>query len=212
MIIMKKRSMSMLLIFAALLILLTACDSDGPAGASSDAEVSNAVTAGQNLQNEQQSNAAATATPTTNPPKPTVITDQYLIDLGLPVYVPGSINVKSAEEVQNYHEYPFHPTMREVYYGIEGVFQELVENGSATFIFDNSREKYGNSEPKEMPLAMFLKHYQVSKGEFEAALVELQRASKELGHDVTDEMWELPNADIIYTFDNEIINYYYRRA
>jgi hypothetical protein len=39
-----------------------------------------------------------------------------------------------------------------------------------------------------------------------------KRINIELGIDMTNEENELPNGDIIYTFDNDIINEYYRRA
>ena len=39
----------------------------------------------------------------------------------------------------------------------------------------------------------------------------LEYLRDELGHDINVEGAEIPNADIIYTFDNEIINNYYLR-
>ncbi|MDR2687449.1 MAG: hypothetical protein LBB75_06830, partial [Oscillospiraceae bacterium] len=59
--------------------------------------------------------------------------------------------------------------------------------------------------------ATLIKRYDVPKGKFEEAI---QKAAKRYvveGHNLTQEAWELPNPDILYTFDNEIINAYYRR-
>lgn len=72
-----------------------------------------------------------------------------------------------------------------------------------------------NVEPQEMYLVSFVKHFKISREDFEAACEKKRLRFEELhnvnGHDISDEAHEIPNADIIYTFDNEIINEYYRR-
>jgi len=63
-----------------------------------------------------------------------------------------------------------------------------------------------------MPLVTLIKHFKVPKCVFVAEVKKIKRAWLALGDDLCAEVNELPNADIIYTFDNELINYYYRRA
>ena len=60
----------------------------------------------------------------------------------------------------------------------------------------------------EMYLVSFIKHFNIPREEFDKAVKEYisHRTTEEL----KKEFWEAPNADIIYTFDNEIINEYYR--
>jgi predicted small lipoprotein YifL len=206
---MKKRFIAILLVLVPLLTLLAACNSDGPADFSSAAEVSNAITAGQNLQNEQQSIATATETPTTEPTKPAVITDQYLIDLGLPVYVPGSIKC-APDEAFEYDEYwSSVPTKRMIYYRIPSDIEALAYRGASADLFEPNKKR---GEPDEMMLVTFVKHYNISKADFTTAVETMRTRMLRDSEDITEEDNELPNADIIYTFDNEIINYYYRRA
>ena len=63
----------------------------------------------------------------------------------------------------------------------------------------------------EMLLVSFIKHYNIQKEDFSAAVLQLYEWTIEKGFDVYHEGAELPNPGIIYTFDNEIINAYYRR-
>jgi len=69
----------------------------------------------------------------------------------------------------------------------------------------------GRYFPPEMILVTLVKRYDMPKNKFEDAV---RLAAEKLineGRDLSEEQWELPNADIIYTLDNEIINAYYRR-
>lgn len=66
-----------------------------------------------------------------------------------------------------------------------------------------------------MPLMRFVQVHNISREEFDSALnilIEAHEWFDTLGFiDLSIEDYELPNADIIFTFDNEIIRYYYRR-
>jgi len=65
-----------------------------------------------------------------------------------------------------------------------------------------------------MDTVTFIKYCHISKDDFAVALEKAKRhwlAYKISEIEFDHEEWELPNADIIYTFDNEIINAYYRR-
>ena len=70
---------------------------------------------------------------------------------------------------------------------------------------------YPNGPAQEMPLVTLVKHFKVPKHVFVAEVERHRKVDLSLGKDLSEERYELPNADIIYTFDNEIINAYYRR-
>jgi len=66
-------------------------------------------------------------------------------------------------------------------------------------------------EPSECWYVTVIKQYHIPKEQFETAVqIEAERRIQ-WGYDLSEEENELPNADIIYSFDNEIINAYYRR-
>ncbi len=68
-----------------------------------------------------------------------------------------------------------------------------------------------------MRMVKFIKHFNISKEDFEKANLELAKEIVEMGEKPTmrssdfenQQVYEIYNADIIYTFDNEIINEYY---
>lgn len=66
-----------------------------------------------------------------------------------------------------------------------------------------------------MYLVSFVKHFKIPREDFEKCVENIRQTYEWFhdthGDDISDEIHELPNADIIYTFDNEIINNYYRR-
>jgi len=110
----------------------------------------------------------------------------------------------------------FTPKYRMVYYSC-GLFTELVDPAKLD-AFDelhNSRRfvdgRYVDFD--EMMYVMFIKYFNIPKEEFVIAVENQRLIHIKWGDDMTTPMEsnELPNADIIYTFDNEIINAYYRR-
>ena len=75
-------------------------------------------------------------------------------------------------------------------------------------------ESYNRTDrlnPPEMFLVTLIKQYDVPKEKFEEAIQKTAERLLAEGRDLTQEEYELPNADIIYTFDNEIIDAFYRR-
>ena len=69
-----------------------------------------------------------------------------------------------------------------------------------------------NGTADEMPLVTLVKHFRVPKHVFVAEVEKKRQADSTFhSYDPTSETQELPNADIIYTFDNDIINAYYSR-
>ena len=83
----------------------------------------------------------------------------------------------------------------------EGILDEL---------FEKNKDIY--NEPQEMALVTLVKHCNISKQDFNKAVDEYIKMCASAGFDMAEEQFEIPNADIIYTFDNEIINAYYRKA
>ena len=90
---------------------------------------------------------------------------------------------------------------RAIYYNIPG---------SILCLGDRTRPNE-NWIADEMLIVTFVKHHDITKEIFIAAVQEMYERYSANGWDLTEEGTELPNPDIIFTFDNEIINAYYRR-
>lgn len=99
---------------------------------------------------------------------------------------------------------------RAIFYNIPGVFGDLIPgeyrqgwreraNVASTGYLDN------------MMLASFVQYFHISREVFDIALARLEYYYIQMGADMSDEWYELPNADIIFTFDRDIIRYFYRR-
>jgi len=65
---------------------------------------------------------------------------------------------------------------------------------------------------KEMLLKAFVQYFKITKNQFDAATTQYITDCELGGKDMTFEEFEAPNADIIYTFDDAIINNFYRYA
>ncbi|MBR5562491.1 MAG: hypothetical protein IKW12_04995 [Clostridia bacterium] len=106
---------------------------------------------------------------------------------------------------------------RNNYYQIPVFFAEIVDRN----VFDAwEKEYYLNNYPDNtnvMVMVDFIKEFNISKENFEKANLKYAKFIDELyshicldPQDYADqEMQEIYNADIIYTFDNELINEYY---
>ena len=92
------------------------------------------------------------------------------------------------------------PKYRAAYYGFSGIIGDL---GECVPIHGDKKD--------EMELANYLIANNIKKEDFLAAVQKNYEHLVRLREDIYYEGNELPNADIIYTFDNEIINAYYRR-
>ena len=66
-------------------------------------------------------------------------------------------------------------------------------------------------ETNEMALVSFIRHHDISRMDFGTAVQRMYERALEIGVDISEEGNELPCPDIIFTFDNEIINAFYRR-
>jgi hypothetical protein len=69
-----------------------------------------------------------------------------------------------------------------------------------------------SEEPTTMYLKDFVEYFNIPKEDFVAAVekAKLRDTKNGIAFDTREDN-EYPNADIIYTFDDEIIDYYYRR-
>lgn len=128
----------------------------------------------------------------------------------LPEYKPGSIKL----EPQDQDDYKFTRKYRIIYYQICGEFTDLLpEDARQDFMnwADEESKKNGYGENQnEMLLVSFVKRYNISRTDFDKAVKAYVDARNKTGEDLYSEENEVPNGDIIYTFDNEIINRYYR--
>jgi len=122
----------------------------------------------------------------------------------LPKYVPGDITLMAEEDA--YFNLPPNAKYRYVYYSGVDNLPDLYDVEKYNHWVDNTP-----FVENEMRVVQYIKEYNISKEDFIVAVKNTYKRYNENGYDVNGEMFELPNADIIYTFDNEIINEYYRR-
>lgn len=166
-----------------------------------------------------------------------IFTDEDIVGVipeNLPEYVDGSIELYSHDKVDYT---PPHREKRHCYYGALTIFDSIRELGNddlrpAYKGYWNIKEKfsydcYGDKkvvslgfdfEPEEMPLVTFIKYFNIPREVMERELEEYRNGLykewiAQWGEDYPQtEYGELPNLDIIYTLDNDIINEYYRYA
>lgn len=128
----------------------------------------------------------------------------------LPEYKAGSIKL----EPQDQDDYAFIRKYRIAYYQIWGEFAELLsEEEYQDYMewIDKKAKQDGHGEfQDEMLLVSFVKRYNIPREEFNQAVEKYIANSKAAKCDLSAEPYEVPNGDIIYTFDNEVINRYYR--
>ena len=125
-------------------------------------------------------------------------------------YKAGSIK----QEPQDQDDYAFIRKYRIAYYQIWGEFAELLSEEEYQDYMewvDKKAKQDGHGEfQDEMLLVSFVKRYNIPREEFNQAVEKYIANSKAAKCDLSAEPYEVPNGDIIYTFDNEVINRYYR--
>lgn len=106
---------------------------------------------------------------------------------------------------------------RSIYYSIPAPFWDIVDENSRKDIYGEYWEQ-PYSEINIMRMRIFVEEYNVPREKFDAANAEWARIVKEKLYSTpvidpqdfaNQEFNEVYNADIIYTFDNELINEYY---
>jgi hypothetical protein len=122
-------------------------------------------------------------------------------------YLSGSIKLM---EIDPYDSEMKLTKYRFAYYSFPGCYMDLVGQKASDQWYN--AEVYDEAgEVKEMVILSFVKYFNISKEQFIKTTEEERQLSLSLGQDLSDEQNELFNPDIIYTFDNDIINNYYRR-
>jgi len=100
---------------------------------------------------------------------------------------------------------------RYVFYGIGSNFTALVEPSE----FTAWRTDVWSRSENEMMLMEFVRYFDIQREDFDAAVTRRREALAPLAESglisFYDEEFELPNADIIFTFDQDIARYFYRR-
>lgn len=109
--------------------------------------------------------------------------------------------------------------MRYIYYSLSESYANLVENQEEFDEWYMDREI--SDDMDEMLYVSFVKRFNISREDFDKATAERIKIITDvrgrtpvmppfdLAHEA--ELCEVPNADVIYTFDNEFIKEYYKR-
>jgi len=126
-----------------------------------------------------------------------------------PIVLPDPDKPEEIELTPEYYlsQYEYTPTMRHVYCLLPNYVMALCPPGT----YDELFGKNDGKEPIEMSVVRLVKHCNITLADFKEAFEKEQESYILRGADVMHEDNELPNPDIVYTFDNEIINAYYRR-
>ena len=167
-------------------------------------------------------NDSATTTATTTEAISTVRTtvSRTNPDTGLQEYVPGNVELNPSHDYpegdgSGADEPPKKRSYRLIYYEIPGTFLDYYGEKAGEYL-DSLDEQYSKTgkERNEMYILSLIRHFNMSKEIFVELVEKEERLNASLaskGIDIDSEDYELYNTDIIYTFDNDIINEYYRR-
>jgi len=145
------------------------------------------------------------------------VTLETVIDDGIvyPVFrTPhGLIKVASAEEARG--EFPFLPSYRLLYYEMRGTFSDLVEDSIFDeWLFNSDKFANNDAEPQKMLLLEFIQDFDIPREKIDKAIenvLEIVHSLMRDGIDIEFERYEIPNADVLYTFNSVLINDYYSR-
>ena len=172
-----------------------------------------------------QSEAIETPIPEETEEDPWVTQNRVIPDV-IPEFDETAYQVLSPQEALEQHGYfyKYEPQYRDIYYLVGPI--TLIETAGVSYeefeqwSLENMRSNEINGiEPQEMYTVTFIKDFHISREAFEQACEEFQLWLEDKSERWAEgdaifsmERYEMPNADIIYTFDNEIINNYYRRV
>jgi len=133
-------------------------------------------------------------------------------DTGLQEHVPGNVIIDPGSE----YDQGFKVSYRQIYYTVPLSYMDFlgIDQGEAGTLLQARGENRNWEEPHEMDLVFLLKKFNVPKEKFIELVKKEEERAKQFavsGTDVDTEEFEIPNPDIIYTFDNDVINEFYRR-
>ena len=133
------------------------------------------------------------------------------VDYGSPVLTPPE-KIIQIEENDIQEVLPYERQYRYIYYRFDSIYYGLVDWDEANKFADEFLEQNPfEIEISEMFLVTFIKRFDIPKEEFERALTLDWNRGGEYMFDMAAEENEMPNPDILYTFNNDIIHAYYRR-
>lgn len=214
-----KRNILIFLLLVVLAVALTACGEDkadeGTTAPTTEPTIipSNPTTEDTIPSTEPSAPYTEATTPSTEPSAPSIepsvpTMPEYVT---WTEYVPGSIKLVP----QNKDDFSFERKYRWVFYGYHIEFRRemlTVEQSRDWGIYWDElvANSNGGETQEEMMLVTMIKRYNIPKETFQKAINAYLEMAVRLGHDLTHENYEVPNLDIIYTFDNEIINRFYR--
>lgn len=149
--------------------------------------------------------------PTDPPTEPTELIIPLPTIPGNPLeYQPGSMHLFK----QKTNGFDFERKYRVIYYTIPGYFFDLLNdeqmNDFGDWLEQNTKETNYGEHQNEMFLVSMIKRYDVPREAFDEAVQNYVSLGEKLEWGFKHESQEIPNADVIYTFDNELINRYYR--
>ena len=127
----------------------------------------------------------------------------------LPQHMPGDITLRPEQFFTGIVDHLSAPMrFRILFYTIPLEFFDMVNDDEVVAWTNN----IGRLNEDEMLLMHFVQDFNIPRENFDSVVNEMRTRAIEHGRrDLADEWYELPNADIIYTFDNDIIRYFYRR-
>ncbi len=132
----------------------------------------------------------------------------------LPVYQPGSILLEPQDSSDGFE---FKRKYRLVYYLLDYDYMRVAINDQDEMYewIQSIDEKTNYGEFRnEMLLVTFIKEFDIPRDALEREVERITKIRMDMNEgkegEKTHELFEIPNLDIIYTFDNEIINEYYR--
>jgi len=126
----------------------------------------------------------------------------------LPSYISGTIITDRESGGATTGMLPVDRKYREIFYNLNSPYRDLADSTQLDkWINENL---FGEDYESEMAIMKLVRDFKVPKEKFEEAIEKQRQEYIENGFDMKREEYEIPNADIIYTFNNEIINNYYR--
>ena len=129
----------------------------------------------------------------------------------LPMHIPGSIILHPELRHNNIVDSSAPMQFRVAFYLIPLEFARLVDVDE----WREWTENIGDDHAQTMLIMNFVEHFNISREDFDTVVSRMSEWHESMASDntirINDEDFELPNADIIFTFDNDIIRYFYRR-
>lgn len=212
---MKKTIILFITVFLGIAVCFSSCENSLP---SEEKNSSSGESLSQEIKEKEQDNGTDTQKVNTEQNKTTSAeshnqtekNNSPVQNSSLPEYKPGSVKLIP----QNDDDYPFVRKYRITYYRIWGEFSELLSEEEYNDYMEWTQKEaeesgYGEFQ-NEMLLVSFIKRYNITRDEFDFAVEKYIENCKKDQCDMSLEEYEVPNGDIIYTLDNEIINNYYR--